>query len=318
MHIILRSLRIIHTIAQIPIMKVLICMPQSQPVPQFVTHGVLLLRLGRPLQVIIIHLGQRGDNVFVLQQNLIDAPPIRRAIIAIAHLHRPPYRPTLRIVIPSLPHVEGNRIGVAIVPIRNGRFEKLVPVTFRVQVVQHLEGQAAIFAAHVPHVVFADRAEIGVRIGPAREPGGGVEGVVVGFGAEYHEEDEEGEGGDDGGEEEAEGVVAEFGLAEGRSGLWWLLMGGGLGAGSVAGRVLYGGGRIDETVGASGVERVQRMQISGNSSNRRSCVIGIRSGIPSDDNTIGRSWPLFQREAGRSRIQIGQIGGQFLISHFLL
>ncbi|KAL7466575.1 hypothetical protein ACHAXS_006859 [Conticribra weissflogii] len=256
-HVVLRPLRIIHAVAQVPIMKILIRMPQSQPVPQLVTHRILLLRVGRPLQVIIVHLGQRSDNVLVLQQNLIDAPPIRRAVISIAHLHRPPNRPTLRIVVPSLSNVEGDRIGVAIVPIRNGRFEKLVPVTFRVQVVEHLEGQSAVFAAHIPHVVFPDGAEVGVRVGPAGEPGGGIEGFVFGFGTEYHEEDEEGEGGDDGGEEEAEGVVAQFGLAEGRLGWRWR-WGRGLGVGSMAGRVSCRR-RIEESIGTVGVEGVQRV-----------------------------------------------------------
>ena len=74
-------------------------MHETKAMPDLVAHGILLLIIRRCIrQVKLVHLGDGLDDLLLsVPHELVDAPPPRLPIIAVAHLHLPLDCLTIRI-----------------------------------------------------------------------------------------------------------------------------------------------------------------------------------------------------------------------------
>ena len=128
MQVVLGRTCVVETISEIGIVEILIRVGQPKAVTDFMTHGILAFNKVSIVQVVLIHFGHTiHDNTSSGgADNLVESQPSSISKISIANLHDSINRFASIVHLPSFGG-QSLGIGVAILPIRHGKYKFFLP-----------------------------------------------------------------------------------------------------------------------------------------------------------------------------------------------
>jgi hypothetical protein len=94
-----------------------------------VTHGHLLVLVTFLVQIKVIHFGSAGNNIVVLNQNLVDASPLGVSVISVTNFDNSVNCRAVAIHVDSRCR-QGQNVGRSCVPFTNGSVKKGRPAVF--------------------------------------------------------------------------------------------------------------------------------------------------------------------------------------------